>query len=72
MNDWKNRLDFELTTVGRDILPDNGKNSHDQAVQKADSEYDKYRQKEFANYESDFDRAIKELTKEAKRLKNRK
>ena len=72
MNDWKNRLDFELTTVGRDILPDNGKNSHDQSVQKADSEYDKYRQKEFANYESDFDRAIKELTKEAKRLKNRK
>ena len=69
MNDWKNRLDIELKSVGREILPDNGKVSHEQAIKKADIEYDKYRQKEFKNYESDFDRAVKKLAKEAKRIK---
>ena len=39
---------------------------------KADTEYDKYRQKEFENYESDFDRAVEELTKEAKRIRENK
>ena len=69
MNDWKKRLDFELKMVGRQILPDKGKISHEQAAKKADEEYDKYRAKEFANYESDFDRAVEELTKKTKELK---
>lgn len=68
MNDWKERLDMELKSVGREILPDNGKISHEEAIKKADTEYDKYRQREFENYESDFDRAVEELTKEAKRI----
>ena len=68
MNDWKERLDMELKSVGREILPDNGKISHEEAIKKADIEYDKYRQREFENYESDFDRAVEELTKEAKRI----
>ena len=68
MNDWKERLNLELKTAGREILPDNGKVSREQAIEKADQEYDKYRQKEFKNYESDFDRAVEELTKEAKRI----
>lgn len=68
MNDWKERLDMELKSVGREILPDNGKVSHEQAIKKADIEYAKYRQKEFENYESDFDRAVEELTKEVKRI----
>lgn len=68
MNDWKERLDMELKSVGREILLDNGKISHEEAIKKADTEYDKYRQKEFENYESDFDRAVEELAKEAKRI----
>ena len=72
MNDWKERLDMELKSVGREILPDNGKISHEEAIKKADTEYDKYRQKEFENYESDFDRAVEELTKEAKRIRENK
>lgn len=68
MNDWKERLDMELKSVGREILPDNGKVSHKQAIKKADMEYDKYRQKEFEKYESDFDRAIEELNKEVKQI----
>ena len=68
MNDWKERLDMELKSVGREILLDNGKISHEEAIKKADTEYDRYRQKELENYESDFDRAVEELTKEAKRI----
>ncbi len=68
MNDWKERLDMELKSVGREILPSNGKVSHEQAIKKADMEYGKYRQKEFDNYESDFDRAIEELNKEVKQI----
>ena len=72
MNDWKERLDMELKSVGREILLDNGKISHEEAIKKADTEYDKYRQKEFENYESDFDRAVEELAKEAKRIRENK
>lgn len=72
MNDWKERLDMELKSVGRELLAGGGKISHEQAVQKADAEYDKYRQKEFENYESDFDRAVDELAKEAKRIQGGK
>ena len=72
MNDWKERLDMELKSVGREILLDNGKIAHEEAIKKADTEYDKYRQKEFENYESDFDRAVEELTKEAKRIRENK
>ena len=72
MNNWKERLDMELKSVGREILLDNGKISHEEAIKKADTEYDKYRQKEFENYESDFDRAVEELTKEAKRIRENK
>lgn len=72
MNDWKERLDMELKSVGREILLDNGKISPEEAIKKADTEYDKYRQKEFENYESDFDRAVEELAKEAKRIRENK
>lgn len=68
MNDWKERLDIELRTVGREILSDNGKISHEQALKKANAEYDKYRKKELDNYKSDFDRAIEELAEKSKRL----
>ena len=64
MIDWKNELDRQLKYLNREILIDKGKISHEQAIQKANAEYDKYRKKELENYESDFDRGIKDLTKE--------
>lgn len=70
MNDWKEHLDLELKTVGREILLDKGKISHEQAMKKADAEYNKYRANELKNYESDFDRTVKELAKKAKHLKS--
>lgn len=68
MQDWKDELDRELKHLNFKILEGKGKISHEQAIKKADAEYDKYRKKELENYESDFDRAIEELVKETKQI----
>ena len=72
MEDWKKELDKQLRNLNRKVLSDSGKISHKQATKKADTEYDKYRKKFFENYESDFDRAVKELDGKIKELKKRK
>ena len=61
MNDWKNFLDQQLKTLNRDILNDKGKISHQKAVEKAEQEYEIYRQREMRQLESDFDKAVKQL-----------
>jgi hypothetical protein len=63
MNDWKLFLDQQLKTLNRDILNNKGKISHKQAVEKAEKEFETYRQREMRQLESDFDKAIKQLTK---------
>ena len=68
MQDWKDELDRELKHLYFELLEGKGEISHEQAVKKADSEYDKYRAKELADYESDFDRAVIELKKATKRV----
>lgn len=72
MQNWKDELDRQLKNFNQNILDGKGKISHERALNKADAEYDKYRKKELENYESDFDRAIIELTKEAKKLQGGK
>lgn len=72
MQNWKDELDRQLKNFNQDVLDGKGKISHERALNKADAEYDKYRKKELENYESDFDRAIIELTKEAKKLQGGK
>jgi len=62
MNDWKNFLDQQLKMLNKDILCDKGKISHQQAVEKAEKEFEIYRQREMKQLESDFDRAVKQLT----------
>lgn len=69
MQDWKDELDNELKHLNFEILEGKGKVSRQQAFKKADAEYDKYRKKEFANYESDFDKSFKELNTKVKKLK---
>lgn len=69
MQDWKDELDNELKHLNFEILDGKGKISRQQAEHKADQEYDKYRQRELANYESDFDRSVKELENEVKNLR---
>jgi hypothetical protein len=64
MSDWLARMDDFLRLGGRDILTHAGRISHDQAVQKAELEYEKYHHAELAQpskVELDFDAAVKEL-----------
>jgi len=66
MSDWLARMDDFLRLGGRDILTHAGRISHDQAVQKAELEYEKYHRTELAKpskVELDFDAAVKELKK---------
>ena len=65
MNDWKNFLDQQLKMLNKDILTDKGKISHKQAVEKAEKEFEIYRQNEMKQLESDFDRAVKQLTQKS-------
>ena len=62
MNDWKNFLDQQLKMLNKDILSDKGKISHKQAIEKAEKEFEIYRQREMRQLESDFDKAVKQLT----------
>lgn len=55
MKDWIEALDNQIVMTKRKILEDNGKISHEQAIKKAEKEYDLYRQKQLANLKSDFD-----------------
>jgi len=61
MNDWQNFLDKQLKMLNKDILNDKGKISHKQAIEKAEQEFELYRQREMRQLESDFDRAMKQL-----------
>jgi hypothetical protein len=65
MNDWRNFLDKQLRMLNKDILTDKGKISHQQAIEKAEKEFNIYRQREIRQLESDFDRAVKHLTEDS-------
>lgn len=60
MNDWKNEIENTLKVFHYDLLDGNDKISHKQAVQKATTEYEKYRVIQDNNYISDFDKLVKE------------
>ncbi len=70
MSDWKNFLDRQLKTLNKEILNDKGKISHKQAVEKAEKEFEIYRQREMRQLESDFDKAVKQLTQKNNDKKN--
>lgn len=72
MNDWSARLDDFLTMTGNNILRNAGTVSHQQALDKAHSEYEKYKEQtknELSNVEKDF---IKQIDSTAKKLKKKK
>jgi len=62
MTEWVDELDRQLLTNRRDILKGKGKISHKQAIEKAEKEFKLYREREMRLLESDFDRAVKNLT----------
>ena len=61
MQEWIEKLDELMKLSGRQLLVGKGTISHEEAKQKAVSEFEKYRKMEMLQYESDYDRAIKEL-----------
>ena len=66
MRDWIAKLDDFLRLSGRDILKHAGKISHEQAVKKAELEFEKYHRAQLAEpsqVEKDFDAAVKALKK---------
>ena len=67
MKDWVNELDSFLKMTRKDILKDNGKISHEEALKKAHEEYDKYMQKHLTTAEQDYleilNKEIEEINK---------
>jgi len=63
MNDWLQRTNKFLESNSLDILPNAGKISHEQAIEKANQEYEKFRIVQDRNYISDLDISIKKLKK---------
>ena len=59
MSDWIKALDDQLKRLRVGILVGNGKVSHKTAMQKAEQEFEIYRQREMRQLKSDFDEAIK-------------
>lgn len=60
MEDWATRIDKFLLADDRDILKDAGKISHEIAMEKALTEFEKYRIKQDKLYKSDFDLLLEE------------
>lgn len=72
MKDWIDRLDDFLNMTGNDILTHAGKVSHQDALDKAHTEYRRYQEQsknELSRAERDF---IKQLDKTRQKLKNKK
>ena len=61
MQDWANHLDRILTMSGEQLLIGNGSVTHKQAVDKATTEYRKYKAKTLSNVEQDYLDSIKFL-----------
>ena len=61
MQNWIEALDGQIIAHKRKLLEDKGTVSHQQAIEKAEKEFEIYRQREMQLLESDFDREIKKL-----------
>jgi hypothetical protein len=61
MQDWATHLDTILTMSGERVLQDAGKVSHQQAIDKAESEYKKYQAKTLSEVEKAYLDALKKM-----------
>ena len=61
MADWIAALDDQILRLRKNILDGNGTVSHQEAIEKAEREFDIYREREMRMLESDFDKAVKRL-----------
>ncbi len=61
MNDWVKKLDEYLKFASYEVLGHAGKIDHEQAIEQADMEYEKYAKDRIEHFESDFDREVKKI-----------
>lgn len=61
MADWAKHLDGILTSTGEQLLIGNGSISHEQALEKATTEYKKYKKRTLSDVENDYFEAIEGL-----------
>jgi len=66
MEDWAKHLDGILTSTGENLLTGNGTVSHLQAMEKAQTEYKKYKVKTLSSVEKDYLESIKLLEQKGK------
>lgn len=66
MADWIEELDNQIILNRRKILEDNGKISHEEAIKKAEKEFEIYRDREMKMLQSDFDLMLKKLKEKEK------
>ncbi len=66
MADWIQALDDQIVRLRRNILVGNGNVSHQEAIEKAEREFEIYREREMRMLESDFDKAVKALLEDTK------
>jgi len=69
MSDWVQKLDAFLAFNDYKVLQDAGKISHEIALKLAENEYEVFRVKQDAEFESDFDQEIKNLQSTNKKQK---
>lgn len=72
MEDWAKHLDSILTSTGENLLTGNGSISHIQAMEKAQTEYKKYKAKTLSSVEKDYLDSIKLLEQKGKQMDNTK
>ena len=63
MKDWIEALDRQIVANRRKLLQGSGRVSHKEAMAKAEKEFEIYRKREMALYESDFDKMIKLISR---------
>jgi hypothetical protein len=61
MEDWVQELDNQIIMNRRKILEGNGIISHEEAMKKAEKEFEIYREREMRELQSDFDLMMKSL-----------
>ncbi len=61
MADWIAALDDQILRLRKNILEGGGSVSHQEAIEKAEREFEIYREREMRILESDFDKAVKRL-----------
>lgn len=61
MTEWVETLDSQLKLLRAKLLIDKGRVSHEEAVAKAEKEFDLYRQRIMRELKSDFDKAVLEF-----------